>query len=66
MTFEENHSVASQIIEEIRAKNLEATLLFIDFSKAFDFSHKEKMEQTLLTYGLPKKKKNCYRYSDAW
>ena len=30
------------------------TLLFVDFTKAFDSIHKEKMEQILLAYGLPK------------
>ena len=37
-----------------RAKKPEATLLFIDFSKAFDSIHWGKMEQVLLAYGLPK------------
>ena len=36
------------------AKNLQATLLFVDFTKAFDSIHKGKMEQILLAYGLPK------------
>ena len=35
----------------MRAKNLQATLLFVDFTKAFD--SKGKMEQILLAYGLP-------------
>ena len=35
-------------------KNLKATILFADFSKAFDFIHRGKMEQILLAYGLPK------------
>ena len=38
----------------VRAKNLDATILFVDFSKAFDSVHREKMEQILLAYGLPK------------
>ena len=29
-------------------------MLFVDFSKAFDFIHRGKMEQILLAYGLPK------------
>ena len=37
-----------------RAKNLQATLLFVDFTKAFDSIHRGKMEQILLAYGLPK------------
>ena len=43
-----------RILEGGRAKNLEATILFVDFTKAFDSIHKGKMEQILLTYGLPK------------
>ena len=38
----------------VRAKNIEATLLLVDFSKALDSIHREKMEQTLLACGLPK------------
>ena len=37
----------------VRAKNLQATLLFVDFTKAFDSIHRGKMEQILLAYGLP-------------
>ena len=36
------------------AKNLEATILFIDFSKAFDSIHRGKMKRILLDYSLPK------------
>ena len=43
-----------RILEGIRAKNLKVTLLFVDFSKVFDFINRGKMEQILLTYGLPK------------
>ena len=43
-----------QILEVVRAKNLEATLLFVDFSKIFDSIHREKMEQILLPYRLSK------------
>ena len=35
-------------------KNLQATLIFIDFTKAFDSIHRGKMEQILLAYGIPK------------
>ena len=35
-------------------KNLQATLLFVHFTKAFDSIHRRKMEQILLAYGLPK------------
>ena len=34
--------------------NLEATIKFINFSKAFDSVNRGKMEQILLTYSLPK------------
>ena len=47
-------SLMSKILEGIRAKNLQATLLFVDFTKAFDSIHRGKMEQILLAYGLPK------------
>ena len=43
-----------RILEGIQAKNLPATLLFVDFTKAFDSIHRGKMEQILLAYGLPK------------
>ena len=39
---------------KVHAKNLEATLLFVDFSKAFDSIHRGKTEQILLAYGFPK------------
>ena len=35
-------------------KKLEATILFVDFSKAFDSIHSGNMEQMLLTYNLTK------------
>ena len=43
-----------RILEGVRAKNLQATLLFVDFTRAFDSIHKGKVEQILLAYGLPK------------
>ena len=43
-----------RILEGVRAKNLQATLLFVDFTKAFDSIHRGEMEQILLAYGLPK------------
>ena len=58
--FRRNRSTTSQILtirrilEGVRAKNLPATLLFVDFTKAFDSIHRGKMEQILLAYGLPK------------
>ena len=42
------------ILEGVHEKNLEATILFVDFSKALDSIHRGKMEQILLAYGLPK------------
>ena len=56
--FRRNRSTTSQILtirrilEGVRAKNLEATI--VDFSKAFSSIHKGKMERILLAYGLPK------------
>ena len=35
-------------------KNIQATLIFVDFTKAFDSIHRGKMEQILLAYGIPK------------
>ena len=57
--FRRNRSTTSQILtirrilEGIRAKNLQATLIFVDFTKAFDSIHRGKMEQILLAYGIP-------------
>ena len=42
------------IFEDVQAKNLRATILFVDFIKAFDSIHKRKMEQILLAYGITK------------
>ena len=58
--FRRNRSTTSQILtirrilEGVWAKNLQATLLFVDFTKAFDSIHRGKMEQILLAYGQPK------------
>ena len=58
--FRRNRSTTSQILtirrilEGVRAKNLQATLLFVDFTKVFDSIHRGTMEQILLAYGLPK------------
>ena len=43
-----------RIRDGVRAKNLQATILFVDFTKAFDSIHRGKMEQILLAYGQPK------------
>ena len=47
-------TVSPVITEGVRAKNLQATLIFVDFAKAFDSIHRGKMEQILLAYGIPK------------
>ena len=58
--FRRNRSTTSQILtirrilEGVRAKNLQATLIFVNFTKAFDSIHRGKMEQILLAYGIPK------------
>ena len=44
----------SNLLEGVCAKSLKATLLFVDFFKAFDSIHRRKIEQILLAYGLPK------------
>ena len=41
-----------RILEGVRAKNLQATILFVDFTKAFDTIQRGKMEHILLAYGL--------------
>ena len=57
--FRRNRSTTSQIftirriLEGVRAKNLQATLIFVDFTKAFDSIHSGKMEQILLAYCIP-------------
>ena len=58
--FRRNRSTTSQILtirrifEGVRVKNLQGTLLFVDFTKGFDSIHRGKMEQILLAYSLPK------------
>ena len=58
--FQRNRSTTSQILtirrilEGVRTKNLEATILFMDFTNAYNSIHRGKMEQILLAYGLPK------------
>ena len=58
--FRRNRSTTSQILtihrilKGVRAKNLQVTLIFVDFTKAFDSIHRGKMEQILLAYGIPK------------
>ena len=43
-----------RILEGVREKNQQATMLFVDFTKAFDSIHRGKMEQIPLAYGIPK------------
>ena len=43
-----------RILESVRAKNLQATILFVDFTKALNSIHRGNMEQILLAWGLPK------------
>ena len=57
--FQRNWSTTSQILTihqilGVHAKKPKATLLFVDFSKAFDSIHRGKMEQILPAYNLPK------------
>ena len=58
--FRTNRSTSGQILtirrilEGVNSKNLPLTLLFIDFSKAFDSIHRGKMKEILLAYGIPK------------
>ena len=42
------------ILEGVCEKKIEATILFVDFSKVFDSIHREKMEQRVFAYRLPK------------
>ena len=57
--FRPNLGTVSQIltlrrlIESIKEKKLPAVLTFVDFRKAFDSIHREKMLQILLAYGIP-------------
>ena len=58
--FRRNRSTTSQILtlrrilEGVQAKNLQVTILFVDFTKAFASIHKGKMQQVQLAYGIPK------------
>ena len=53
--FRRNRSTTSQILTIHRIhEGVQATLLFVDFTKAFDSIHRGKIEQIRLAYGLPK------------
>ena len=43
-----------RILEGVQAKNIQATILFVDFTNVFDSIHRGKMEQILLAYCQPK------------
>ena len=43
-----------RILKGVCAKNLQATILFLDFTRAFDSIHRGKMEQILHAYSLSK------------
>ena len=57
--FRQNQSTTGQILtvrrilEGVRAKNLKASIIFVDFSKAFDSVHRGKLSDILLSYGIP-------------
>jgi len=54
--FRPGRSTTSQIlalIEGVKSNNLSVVLLFLDFRKAFDSIHRDKMFSILKAYGLP-------------
>ena len=57
--FRQHRSTVSQIlalrriIEGMKTKNLPLAVVFIDYSKAFDSIHRERMFQILHAYGIP-------------
>ena len=61
-------STVSQILKihqtiKVRAKNLKATLLLVDFFQVFCSIHDGKIEEIVVANGLPQK--NCYSHNDA-
>ena len=42
-----------RIIEGVKSKTLPAVMIFVDFHKAFDSIHKEKLMEILKAYGIP-------------
>ena len=65
--FQRNTSTTShiltirRILEDVRAKNLQATILFVDFTKAFDSLRKDEANSTRVR---PTKRNRC-SYNDA-
>ena len=63
--FRTNRSTSGQIlairriIEGVKAKNIPAILLFIDFSKAFDSIDRAKMRSIIIHYGIPEETVNA-------
>ena len=57
--FRTNRSTTGQImtirriLEGVKSKNLPLTIIFIDFSKAFNTINRKKMKEILLKYGIP-------------
>ena len=57
--FRPNRSTTGQILtvrrifEGVKARNLKASIIFVDFSKAFDSVHRVKLKDILLSYGIP-------------
>ena len=57
-SFSKNRSTVGQILtirritEEVRATDLEAVILFVDFSKAFDSANQGKMTEIKKSYGI--------------
>ena len=42
-----------RLMERVKERNLKAILVFVDFKKAFDSIHRDKMLKILRAYGLP-------------
>ena len=65
MASEKNSSTIGQvltvrrIIEGVKAKNLKAVLLFVDFSIGFVSIHRKKLHEILEAYGMPEETINA-------
>ena len=51
-----------RILEGVRVKNLEATILFVDFAKAFEYTQRKNEANT--THLRPTQR-NCCSHNDA-